>query len=255
MVSNDSDDIRSTHRRAPVIGLTTYLEQAKQGVWDVQAAFLPHVYFDAVSASGGVAVLLPPQPNAELAASVVLDGLDGLILTGGKDVQPELYGAERHPLTDDPRAGPRRLGARSVPRRRRAAHSGARHLPWLPARERGARRHPASAPARGAGHRAVPGRRWHLRVQLRRDRGGQQAGSPRRTGRPRRPQLPPPGRRPAGRRSRGDRAHRRRTPAGVRIRRGTDTCSESSGIPSRTSRTAGSSPGSSLRHRSMPIRA
>ncbi len=103
MVSNDSDDIRSTHRRAPVIGLTTYLEQAKQGVWDVQAAFLPHVYFDAVSASGGVAVLLPPQPNAELAASVVLDGLDGLILTGGKDVQPELYGAERHPLTDDPR--------------------------------------------------------------------------------------------------------------------------------------------------------
>ena len=103
MVSNVSDDARSTHRRAPVIGLTTYLEQAKQGVWDVQAAFLPHVYFDAVSASGGVAVLLPPQPNPELAASVVLDGLDGLILTGGKDVQPELYGAERHPLTDDPR--------------------------------------------------------------------------------------------------------------------------------------------------------
>jgi putative glutamine amidotransferase len=103
VASNDSDDIRSTHRRSPVIGLTTYLEQAKQGVWDVQAAFLPHVYFDAVSASGGVAVLLPPQPEPELAASVVLDGLDGLILTGGKDLQPELYGAERHPQTDDPR--------------------------------------------------------------------------------------------------------------------------------------------------------
>ncbi|MFB9644733.1 gamma-glutamyl-gamma-aminobutyrate hydrolase family protein [Microbacterium terregens] len=92
-----------SHRRAPVIGLTTYLEQAKQGVWDVRAAFLPHVYFDAVAASGGVAVLLPPQPNPELAASVVLDGLDGLILTGGLDVQPELYGAERHPRTDPPR--------------------------------------------------------------------------------------------------------------------------------------------------------
>ena len=107
MVSNASDDASrqesATHRRAPVIGLTTYLEQAKQGVWDVQAAFLPHVYFDAVAASGGVAVLLPPQPNPELAASVVLDGLDGLILTGGKDVQPELYGAERHPSTDPPR--------------------------------------------------------------------------------------------------------------------------------------------------------
>ncbi|WP_341994577.1 gamma-glutamyl-gamma-aminobutyrate hydrolase family protein [Microbacterium sp. LWH7-1.2] len=83
-----------------MIGLTTYLEQAKQGVWDVRAAFLPEVYFDSVTGSGGIAVLLPPQPDPEIAADAVLDGLDGLILTGGLDVQPELYGAERHPLTD-----------------------------------------------------------------------------------------------------------------------------------------------------------
>lgn len=100
MVSNGSE----AARRTPVVGLTTYLEQAKQGVWDVRAAFLPQEYFDAVTASGGVAVLLPPQPNPEAAASAVLDGLDGLIFTGGLDVQPELYGAERHPLTDPPRA-------------------------------------------------------------------------------------------------------------------------------------------------------
>lgn len=87
----------------PVIGLTTYLEQAKQGVWDVRAAFLPQQYFDAVSASGGIAVLLPPQPEPDAAAPAVLDGLDGLILTGGLDVQPELYGAQRHPLTDPAR--------------------------------------------------------------------------------------------------------------------------------------------------------
>src|SRR6478752_3059261 len=89
--------------RMPVIGLTTYLEQAKQGVWDVRAAFLPQQYFDAVTASGGIAVLLPPQPAPDAAASAVLDGLGGLILTGGLDVQPELYGAERHPLTDPAR--------------------------------------------------------------------------------------------------------------------------------------------------------
>lgn len=89
--------------RRPVIGLTTYLEQAKQGVWDVRAAFLPQQYFDAVTASGGIAVLLPPQPAPGGAASAVLDGLDGLILTGGLDVQPELYGAERHPTTDPAR--------------------------------------------------------------------------------------------------------------------------------------------------------
>lgn len=89
--------------RRPVIGLTTYLEQAKQGVWDVRAAFLPQQYFDAVTASGGVAVLLPPQSGPDAAAEAVLDGLDGLILTGGLDVQPELYGAERHPYTDPAR--------------------------------------------------------------------------------------------------------------------------------------------------------
>lgn len=89
--------------RRPVIGLTTYLEQAKQGVWDVRAAFLPQQYFDSVTASGGIAVLLPPQPDPDAAAAAVLDGLDGLILTGGLDVQPELYGAERHPLTDPAR--------------------------------------------------------------------------------------------------------------------------------------------------------
>ena len=104
-----ASSVSEQSRRPPVVGLTTYLEQATQGVWDVRAAFLPHVYFDAVTASGGVAVLLPPQHHAatglsaDAAAAAVLDGLDGLILTGGLDVQPELYGAERHPLTDPAR--------------------------------------------------------------------------------------------------------------------------------------------------------
>lgn len=110
MALNGSDlDSATRLERPPVIGLTTYLEQAKQGVWDVRAAFLPQQYFDAVTASGGIAVLLPPQHgsatgiSADAAAAAVLEGLDGLILTGGLDVQPELYGAERHPLTDPAR--------------------------------------------------------------------------------------------------------------------------------------------------------
>jgi putative glutamine amidotransferase len=89
--------------RRPVIGLTTYLERAQQGVWDVRAAFLPEVYFDSVTRAGGIAVLLPPQPVDEAIAAAVLDGLDGLIVTGGKDVDPARYGAEPHPATDAPR--------------------------------------------------------------------------------------------------------------------------------------------------------
>ncbi|MCU1524405.1 MAG: glutamine amidotransferase [Microbacteriaceae bacterium] len=88
---------------APIIGLTTYLEQAQTGVWDVPAAFLPKLYFEAVIRAGGIAVLLPPQPVSAGIAARVLDGLDGLIVTGGKDVDPALYGQERHETTDAPR--------------------------------------------------------------------------------------------------------------------------------------------------------
>ena len=88
---------------APLIGLTTYLEQAQTGVWDVPASFLPKVYFEAVNNAGGIAVLLPPQPVDAAIAARVLDGLDGLIITGGKDVDPARYGQAPHPTTDEPR--------------------------------------------------------------------------------------------------------------------------------------------------------
>lgn len=94
MVSNGSE-------HAPLIGVTTYLERAQQGVWDVRAAFLPEQYLTGVTSSGGIALLLPPQdPDA---ADSAIAGMDGLILTGGADVAPELYGEQRHPLTDPAR--------------------------------------------------------------------------------------------------------------------------------------------------------
>ena len=86
----------------PVIGLTTYLQQAQTGVWDVPASFLPGVYLDGVTRAGGIAVLLPPQPVDDGVAARVVAGLDGLIITGGKDVDQAVYGHPPHPATDEP---------------------------------------------------------------------------------------------------------------------------------------------------------
>jgi len=86
----------------PVVGLTTYLQQAQTGVWDVRASFLPAIYFEGVAMAGGISVLLPPQPVDETIADRVLDGLDGLIVTGGRDLDPATYGQPVHPATDQP---------------------------------------------------------------------------------------------------------------------------------------------------------
>jgi putative glutamine amidotransferase len=52
-------------------------------------------------------VLLPPQPADDAIAERVLSGLDGLIITGGRDVDPATYGVGRHPATDEPSADSR----------------------------------------------------------------------------------------------------------------------------------------------------
>jgi putative glutamine amidotransferase len=95
--------VASNASEKPLIGITTYLEQSQTGDWDVPASFLPKVYLDAVTNAGGIAILLPPQPvNSEIATSVVRS-LDGLVVAGGKDVDPARYGQLAHPTTDTPR--------------------------------------------------------------------------------------------------------------------------------------------------------
>ncbi|MBM3688703.1 MAG: gamma-glutamyl-gamma-aminobutyrate hydrolase family protein [Actinobacteria bacterium] len=83
----------------PVIGVSTYVEPARWGAWEVPAALLHEWYVDAVREAGGRAVLLPP----DIDDADVLDRVDGLILIGGADIGPATYGAEPHPTTDQPR--------------------------------------------------------------------------------------------------------------------------------------------------------
>lgn len=86
--------------RKPLVGISTYLEQSvRWGVWDLPAALAPAGYPQLVQASGGSAVLLPPDDPAY--AAEVVARMDALVIAGGPDVQPVRYGAE-----PDPRTGP-----------------------------------------------------------------------------------------------------------------------------------------------------
>lgn len=82
----------------PRIGLTTYLEPVEHHGHPRPAGYLPATYLDSVVAAGGVPVLLPPVDPA-LAADAI-EGLAAVIVTGGHDVDPARYGAERHPATE-----------------------------------------------------------------------------------------------------------------------------------------------------------
>jgi len=84
----------------PMIGLTCYEEEARWGVWDTPAMLLPSRYIRSVVAAGGLPVLLPPVPDL---IEEAMPRLDGLILSGGPDIDPSRYHATALQTTAPPR--------------------------------------------------------------------------------------------------------------------------------------------------------
>jgi len=81
----------------PIVGVTTYLTQAAWAAWELEAALVPASYVESVAEAGGVPLLIPPA--AALDPAAVLGAVDGLVFSGGSDLDPELYDADLHPET------------------------------------------------------------------------------------------------------------------------------------------------------------
>ena len=82
----------------PLIGITAYAEPAvRWGAWDVPAAVIPLAYVRRVEAAGGRPLLVPPSLEG---IEETLDVLDGLVFSGGSDIDPDQYGQDPHPETN-----------------------------------------------------------------------------------------------------------------------------------------------------------
>lgn len=86
----------------PLIGITAYAEpEVRWGAWSLPAALIPLAYVRAIEGAGGRALLVPPSEHG---VEETLDALDGLLFSGGSDLDPALYGQEEHPETSGVRA-------------------------------------------------------------------------------------------------------------------------------------------------------
>jgi gamma-glutamyl-gamma-aminobutyrate hydrolase PuuD len=83
-----------------LIGITAYVEPAKWGAWELRSALVPQMYVQAIERAGGRALLVPPTTEG---IDETLDALDGLLFSGGSDLDPSTYGQEAHPETNGTR--------------------------------------------------------------------------------------------------------------------------------------------------------
>ena len=82
----------------PLIGLTPIVDAGRDSLW-----MLPG-YMQGLEAVGGIGMMLPLTDDAAMLKDIV-DRVDGLLLTGGNDVAPVLYGETKETFCgeNDPR--------------------------------------------------------------------------------------------------------------------------------------------------------
>jgi putative glutamine amidotransferase len=90
--------------KKPVIGITVDHNDPPAGQTLPNKHVSPHAYTLAVEKAGGVPLLIPYMASIENVPAIV-DVLDGIIFSGGNDLDPTPYGQELHPKAEpiDPR--------------------------------------------------------------------------------------------------------------------------------------------------------
>jgi putative glutamine amidotransferase len=79
------------------IGICAVRERARWAFWDQTAHLVADTYVAAIQAAGAHALLLPVDGHAPEA---LLDRVDGLMVIGGADLDPEVYGQPRSEHTE-----------------------------------------------------------------------------------------------------------------------------------------------------------
>jgi len=81
---------------SPVIGITCPSRPTKWANWDLDAVVLPTTYHKMVMQCGGIPLLIPPGCSSE-----VMNRIDGLIISGGPDINPQIYGQNSGSYTNE----------------------------------------------------------------------------------------------------------------------------------------------------------
>lgn len=84
------------------VGIIVGTETGRFGPWEIPAATLPRSYVTAVHGAGAVPILHPAGEELIAHPEIVLDGVDAVILAGGRDIGPDTYDERPHPRTDVP---------------------------------------------------------------------------------------------------------------------------------------------------------
>jgi putative glutamine amidotransferase len=86
--------------RIPNVGVTCNVEEVSYLGWTELAALVPFTYVRAIARAGGRPLLIAPTPADLADPSGLLALLDGVLVTGGADLDASTYGADPHPETE-----------------------------------------------------------------------------------------------------------------------------------------------------------